>query len=66
MFDSGVELPAVPTARLAELIEQNHAERMARECRMLQLACAWAGAHYLDSDSEEYQPLIQRAWCVGR
>jgi hypothetical protein len=61
MFDSGVELPAVGTARLAGLIEQNHAELMARECRMLQLACAWADAHYLDSGSSEYQPLIQRA-----
>src|SRR5215217_8576742 len=65
MFDSGVELPAVPTARLAELIEQNHAELMARECRTLQLACAWADAHYLDSGSDEYQPLIQRACAWG-
>jgi hypothetical protein len=65
MFDSGVELPAVPTARLAELIEQNHAELMARECRTLQLACAWADAHYLDSGSDAYQPLIQRACAWG-
>src|SRR5829696_1911862 len=35
-----------------------------RECRMLQLACAWADAHYLASGSTEYQPVIQRpsAW----
>jgi hypothetical protein len=65
MFDSGVGLPAVGTARLAGLIEQNHAELMARECRMLQLACAWADAHYLDSGSSEYQPLIQRACAWG-
>jgi hypothetical protein len=65
MFDSGVELPAVPTARLAGLIEQNHAELMVRECRTLQLACAWADAHYLDSGSDEYQPLIQRACAWG-
>ena len=58
MFDSGVELPAVLTARLAGLIEQNHAELKAAECRTLQLACAWADAHYLDSGSDEYQPLI--------
>jgi hypothetical protein len=51
--------------RLAELIEQNHAELMARECRTLQLACAWADAHYLDSGSDEYQPLIQRACAWG-
>src|SRR4029450_4569346 len=65
MFDSGGDLPAVGTARLAGLIEQNHAELMARECRMLQLACAWADAHYLDSGNEEYQPLIQRACAWG-
>jgi hypothetical protein len=65
MFDSGVELPAVPTARLAELIEQNHAQLKAAECRTLQLACAWADAHYLDSGSQEYQPLIQRACAWG-
>jgi hypothetical protein len=65
MFDSGVDLPAVGTARLAGLIEQNHAELLARECRMLQLACAWADAHYLDSGSDEYQPLIQRACAWG-
>ena len=65
MFDSGVELPAISTAGLAGLIEQNHAELMARECRTLQLACAWADAHYLDSGSDEYQPLIQRACAWG-
>ena len=52
-------------AQLAGLIEQNHAELLVRECRMLQLACAWADAHYLDSGSEEYQPLIQRACAWG-
>jgi hypothetical protein len=65
MFDSGLELPVVGAAQLAGLIEQNHAELMARECRMLQLACAWADAHYLDSGSKEYQPLIYRACAWG-
>ena len=65
MFDSGMELPALSTAGLAGLIEQNHAELMARECRTLQLACAWADAHYLDSGSDEFQPLIQRACAWG-
>ena len=64
MFDSG-ELAPVRTAQLAGLIEQNHAELVSAECRMLQLACAWADAHYLDSGSEEYQPLIQRACAWG-
>jgi hypothetical protein len=61
MFDSGVELAAVGAGRLAGLIEQNHAELKAAECWMLQLACAWADAHYLDSGGQNYQPLIQRA-----
>jgi hypothetical protein len=65
MFDSVGELPAVSTARLAGLIEQNHVELVAAECRMLQLACGWADAHYLDSGSEEYQPLIRRACAWG-
>jgi Domain of unknown function (DUF222) len=65
MFDSGEELPALGAGRLAGLIEQNHAELMARECRMLELACAWADAHYLDSGSDEYQPLIKRACAWG-
>src|SRR5829696_3725217 len=65
MFDSGVELPALGLAQLAGLIEQNHTELKTRESRMLQLACAWADAHYLDSGSTEYQPLIQRACAWG-
>ena len=65
MFDSGGELPALGAEHLAGLIEQNHAELMTRECRMLQLACAWADAHYLDSGSDEYQPLIKRACAWG-
>jgi hypothetical protein len=65
MFDSGVELPALGAAQLAGLIEQNHTELKTRECRMLQLACAWADAHYLDSGSTEYQPVIQRACAWG-
>ena len=65
MFDSGVELPALGAAQLAGLIEQNHAELKTRECRMLQLACAWADAHYLDSDNPDYQPVIQRACAWG-
>jgi hypothetical protein len=40
MFDSTVEPLAVKTADLAELIEQNHAELVSAECRMLHLACA--------------------------
>src|SRR4029453_16344945 len=61
MFDSGEGLPPAGATRLAGLIEQNHAELKAAECKMLQLACAWADAHYLDSNNAEYQPLMERA-----
>jgi len=32
---------------------------------MLELACAWADAHYLDSGGDEYQPLVRRACAWG-
>ena len=50
---------------MAGLVEQNHAELKAAECRMLQLACAWADARFLDLGGMEYQPLIQRACAWG-
>src|SRR4026209_1271294 len=56
---------AVKAADLAGLIERNRAALVSAECRMLQLACAWADAHYLDSGGGEYQPLIQRACAWG-
>ena len=65
MFDSTEELAPAGAAQLAGLIEQNFAELVSAECRMLRLACAWADAHYLDSGSDEYQPLIQRACAWG-
>jgi hypothetical protein len=65
MFDSLEELAPAGAAQLAGVIEQNFAELVSAECRMLRLACAWADAHYLDSGSEEYQPLIQRACAWG-
>jgi hypothetical protein len=65
MFDSTEEVAPAGAAQLAGLIEQNFAELVSAECRMLQLACAWADAHYLDSGSDEYQPLIQRACAWG-
>ena len=65
MFDSTEELAPAGAAQLAGLIEQNFAELVSAECRMLRLACAWADAHYLDSGSDEYLPLIQRACAWG-
>ncbi len=65
MFDSIGELAPAGAAELAGLIEQNFAELVSAECRMLQLACVWADAHYVDSGSDEYQALIQRACAWG-
>ena len=41
---------------LAGLIEQNHAELLARECRALELAAAWADRHYVEPGGGGYQP----------
>ena len=65
MFDSGLDLGVVSTSALAGLIEQNHAELMQRECRVLELAAAWADRHYLDPSGREYHPLVERACAFG-
>ena len=65
MFDSGLDLGVVSTSALAGLIEQNHAELMASECRTLVLAAAWADRHYLDPSGREYHPLVERACAFG-
>ena len=65
MFDSVGDLGAVSTSALAGLIEQNHAELMQRECRVLGLAAAWADRHYLDPSGREYHPLVERACAFG-
>lgn len=50
---------------LAALIAENHAALVDRECRVLQLACAWADVHDLDPAGAEYRPLIERACAWG-
>src|SRR5918998_132628 len=65
MFDSGGDLGAVSTSDLAGLIEQNHAELLQRECRVLELAAAWADRHYLDPTGADYHPLVERACAYG-
>ena len=65
MFESSVDVGAVSTTALAGLIEQNHAELMARECRVLELAAAWADRHYLDPTGADYHPLVERACAWG-
>ena len=65
MFDSGWDLGAVSTSALVGLIEQNHAELAQRECRVLELAAAWADRHYLDPTGQDYHPLVERACAYG-
>ena len=65
MFDSGLDLGVVSTSALAGLIEQNHAELVASECRTLVLAAVWADRHYLDPSGLEYHPLVERACAFG-
>ncbi|HEV2929987.1 MAG TPA: hypothetical protein VGW74_14940, partial [Propionibacteriaceae bacterium] len=65
MFESGRDLGAVSTSGLVGLIEQNHAELVAREGRVLELAAAWADRHYLDPTGCEYHPLVERACAFG-
>ncbi len=61
----GPDLGLLTSAQLAASISSNHRELLSRENRQLELACAWADIHDLDSKSEDYQPLIQRACLFG-
>ncbi len=61
----GPDLGLLTSAQLAASISSNHRELLARENRQLELACAWADIHDLDSKSADYQPLIQRACLFG-
>ena len=47
--------------QLAARIAANHAELVAREAEVLQLACAWADLHAIDSKHRDYAPLVERA-----
>jgi hypothetical protein len=59
------ELSLLTTAELAARITTTHAELVERETRILQLGCAWADVHDIDSTDPHYQPLIERACIFG-
>ena len=61
----GGELSLLTADDLASRITSTHAELVERETRMLQLACAWADVHDIDSTAPHYQPLIERACIFG-
>jgi hypothetical protein len=63
MFDSLVDLAELDGDQLVAAITDNHAELLRRECRVLELACAWADLHtQLPGD---YSPLVERARFFG-
>jgi hypothetical protein len=63
MFDSLVDLAELDGTQLVAAITDNHAELLRRECRVLELACAWADLHtQLPGD---YSPLVERARFFG-
>ena len=51
--------------QLAAAIVDNHTELLRRECRVLELACAWADLHDQTGLGLEYAPLVERACMVG-
>ena len=51
--------------QLAAAITENHTELLRRECRVLELACAWADFHDQIGMGMEYAPLVERACMFG-
>ena len=65
MVDEGLELGVMSGDQLAAAIVYNHRELLRRECRVLELACAWADWHDQTGLGMEYAPLVERACMVG-
>ncbi len=69
MFDSivvdEVELGVLSGDQLAAAIVDNHTELLRRECRVLELSCAWADLHDQIGRGVEYSPLVERACMFG-
>ena len=60
-----MELALLSGDQLAAAIVDNHTELLARECRVLELACAWADWHDQTGRGLEYAPLVERARFFG-
>ena len=69
MFDSmvgeGLGLGVMSGDQLAAAIVDDQSELLRRECRVLELACAWADLHDQTGRGLEYAPLVERACMVG-
>ena len=62
---AGGELNMLTASQLAARISVNHVELLERETMVLQLACAWADVHDIDTASPDYQPVVERASQLG-
>ena len=60
-----MELGVMSGDQLAAAIVDNHTELLRRECRVLELACAWADWHDAAGRGWEYAPLVERACMFG-
>ena len=65
MVDEELELGVMSGDQLAAAIVDNHTELLRRECRVLELACAWADWHDATGMGLEYAPLVERACMFG-
>lgn len=63
MFDSSVVLAELDAVRLAAAVTETQDMLRRAECRVLELACAWADVHSRDTD--DYSPLVERTRCLG-
>ncbi len=65
MVEEELELGMMSGDQLAAAIIENHTELLRRECRVLELACAWADLHDQIGMGLEYSPLVERACMFG-
>ena len=63
MFDSSVALAELNAVQLAAAVTDNQAVLQRAECRVLELACAWADVH--SREPGDWSPLVERARFVG-
>jgi hypothetical protein len=63
MFDSSVALAELDMVQLAAAVTDNQDVLRRAECRVLELACAWADVH--SRDPGDYSPLVERARFYG-
>ena len=59
MFDSSGALAELDAVQLAAEVTDNQAVLRRAECRVLELACAWADVH--SREPGDYSPLVERA-----